>query len=392
MTHPTFPFPEPMTPESWSAFLVKCADIPGVADLTIQSEDFVWAKINNVYRPITDRRVESSEIESAIVYSYGPTGISTLNSGEDLNFAFNAQKTVREGSRFRVNVTRGRVGEVGDGMSLTMRFITDAPRDLLTLGLEDDIIENFFPQYGMVLVVGTTGSGKTTMLTAANAHRLKRKEKPIKFIGFEDPIENIYGRLGEGHMPKAFQAEIGVGRHLNTFSQAGPNAMRRGADVIQIGEMRDIHSFEAGFEMAMTGHAVYATMHVETPAQAIDRAISLFPYDSQPAAASKLRAQLRMVVAQKQFATLDGKSARVRSWLVMDREVRRRLAELKCNQWENELDLVCRERETDFDTQALPYLRDRRINLEGYCAITSMTPKEARNFANERGVDVSTVG
>jgi defect-in-organelle-trafficking protein DotB len=388
MSHPLLKFPEPLTRESWDAFLISCAEIPGVADLTIQSEDFVWAKINNVHRPVTDRRIESAEIEMAVAYSYGPTGISELNSGKDLNFAHNAQKTVRQGSRFRVNVTRGRVGDVGDGMSTTMRFITDAPRDFDTLGLEAEIVENFFPQYGLVLVVGTTGSGKTTMLSAANRKRLERTDKPIKLITYEDPVENIYGRLGEGKMPKVFQAEIGRGRHLDHFHQAAPNAMRRGADVIQVGELRDRDSFEAGFEMAMTGHAVYATMHVETPAQAIDRAISMFPYDVQPATASKLRAQLRMVVAQKQFGTLDGKSARVRSWLVMDRAVRTRIGVLKCNEWERELDIICRERGSDFDTQALPYLSDGRINLEGYCAITSMTPKEARAFATERGVHV----
>jgi defect-in-organelle-trafficking protein DotB len=391
MTTPILRFPEPLTQDSFAAFLIQCAEIPGVADVLIQTDDFVFAKINNVQRPITDRRIEGTEVELAVSFSYGMTGIAKLNSGDDLNFAFGAQKTVRESARFRMNVTRGRVGETADGLSMTMRFITDEPRKLETLGLEEEIVENFFPQYGLVLVAGTTGSGKTTMLSAVHRYRLEHRD-PCKIIMYEDPIENVFGRLGEGRMPKVFQAEIGTGRHLNSFHQAGPNAMRRGADVLGVGEMRDRESFEVGFELAMTGHAVYATMHVETPAQAIDRAISMFPFDVQPSIASKLRGTIRMIVAQKQFATNDGSSARVRSWVVFDREVYDRLGDIEYTKWERELNKICRERGSDFDTQAFPFLRDGRITLDRFCAITNMTPREARAFATERGLDVSTLG
>jgi defect-in-organelle-trafficking protein DotB len=359
--------------------MIAVSEIAGVADVLIQSDDFVFAKINNVHLRITTRRIEPIEVETCVAISYGLTGGAKLGSGTDLNYRLEAQKTVREGVSYRANATRGRVGEVADGLSMTLRFITDAPRDLTTMGIEDEILENLFPQYGLILVVGTTGSGKTTLLSAANRYRLEHRD-PMKLITYEDPIENVYGRLGEGRMPKVFQAEIGTGRHLNNFHQAGPNAMRRGADVIQVGEMRDRESFEAGFELAMTGHCVYSTMHVETPAQVIDRAISLFPIDGQPAAASKLRAQLRMVVAQKQFKTLDGGMARVRSWIVIDRAVKERIGSLPYTQWERELDKICRERGGDFDAQAMPFLLSKRIDLEGYCQLTSMTPREARDY------------
>jgi defect-in-organelle-trafficking protein DotB len=181
-------------------------------------------------------------------------------------------------------------------------------------------------------------------------------------------------------MPKVFQAEIGRGRHLNDFHQAGPNAMRRGSDVIILGEMRDIESVEAGFELAMTGHCVYATLHVETPAQVIDRIVSFFPFDSQPAAASKLRSVLRMVVAQKQFATMQGTSARVRSWCVFDREVQSQLASLRYHEWERALDKICKQRGTGFESRALQYLHEGKIDFERFCSIASLTPQEARDY------------
>jgi len=188
-----------------------------------------------------------------------------------------------------------------------------------------------------------------------------------------------------------FQAEIGIGRHLNSFDQAGPNAMRRGADVIVLGEMRDRDSVEAGFELAMTGHCVYATLHVETPAQVIDRVVSFFPEAAQPAAASKLRSVLKMVVAQKQFATKSGISARVRSWCVFDREVVDELSQAKYHEWERVIARICRERKTDFELTAFDYLGSGRIDLESFCTIAMFTRAEGIAYCNERGLDVSSL-
>lgn len=384
---PSFQFPRMLNERTLDEFLVACAETQGLSDLLIQSDDFVFAKINGRQRAISDRRVEPTEVELICALKYGKSAVAALNSGEALDFRCEVQVSLDKVISFRANATRGRVGEMADGVSITLRFITEEPRPLESLGLEKPILDNLFPQYGLVLVVGTTGSGKSTILSSANRYRLERRtDTPVKIICYEDPIEYTYQSLGQGIMPKVFQAEIGPGRHLSRFDMAGPNAMRRGADVIVLGEMRDRPSVEAGFELAMTGHCVYATLHVETPAQVIDRVVSFFPFDAQPAAASKLRSVLRMVIAQKQFPTKDGKSARIRSWCVFDRAVNEALGQVQFHQWERVIARICAERGTDFELRALDYLRDGKIDLEAFCTLGGFTHAEGEEYCRQKGL------
>lgn len=384
--------PSMLNERTLDEYLLACSDLPGLSDLLFQSDDYVFAKCNNVQRRISDRRMEPNEIDLICSIKYGKSAVGVINAGQDLNFRCEVQRTLSDIVSFRANATRGRIGDLSDGISLTLRYITDVPRTLDSLGLEKEIVDNLFPQYGLVLIVGTTGSGKSTILSSANRYRLEsRQDKPVKLICYEDPIEYTYQTIGSGFMPKAFQAEIGMGRHLNDFDQAGPNAMRRGADVIVLGEMRDKKSVEAGFELALTGHCVYATLHVETPAQVIDRIVSFFPFEAQPAAASKLRSVLRMVVAQKQFATKSGSSARIRSWCVFDRKVIQKIAEVKYYEWERVISGICAERKTDFELRALEHLIKKNIDLEMFCTIAAFTRAEGIEYCEERGVDVSTL-
>jgi defect in organelle trafficking protein DotB len=381
--------PATLNERTLDGYLLEVCDIPGLSDVLFQSDDYVFAKIHNVQTRISDRRLDHNEAELICVIKYGKSAISLLNAGGDLNFRCEVMRSLSDIVSFRANATRGRIGELSDGVSITMRYVTDIPRSLESLGLEQEILDNLFPQYGLVLIVGTTGSGKSTILSSANRFRLEsRQDKPVKIICYEDPIEYTYQTLGSGVMPKAFQAEIGTGRHLGSFEQAGPNAMRRGADVIVLGEMRDLKSVEAGFELAMTGHCVYANLHVETPAQVIDRIVSFFPFDAQPAAASKLRSVLRTVVAQKQFATKKG-SARVRSWCVFDRVVNDALSVAKYHDWERIITKICLDRASGFELKAMGYLERGEIDMESFCTIAGFTRSEGIIFCQSRGLDVS---
>lgn len=376
------PLPGVINRESLDLYLLACAELPGLADLLFQTGDYVFAKLSGVQRCISDRRLEAEEVERILSLTYGVTGGGQVVSGKAIDYRPQTQKTLREAVSWRANVTRCRVGEVQEALSITMRYITDVPRPFDSLGLEADVAENLFPDYGLVLIAGITGSGKSTMLSSA-VRRILEGIRPRKVITFEDPIEYTYQRLGEGHMPKVSQVEIGS--HLEEFSQAGPNAMRRGSDVILLGEMRDRESAMAGMELASTGHAVYATLHVETPAQVIDRIISFFPFDVQPSVASKVRANLRMVVTQKQFPLRAGGSARVRSWLVFDRAVKAQMGEVGPAAWEPLLQRLCREGGSDYDSQALPFLNDGRISFDQFCELASVTRPEARAVLASKG-------
>lgn len=369
--------------------LLKWAVERKASDLSIQSGDYVFAQIRRVWQPITTRRLEPMEVEQIVSMYYGATGPGKLNKGEPLDFRLEAILNRDEVMAFRANAVACRVGEIATGISITARSIPDVPPALEALGIEAEIVDNFFPRYGLILVIGTTGSGKSTLMAAVNRHRLeKRTHDPVRIITYEDPVEYTYMRLGERLMPKVSQTEIGKGGGITTFDEAGRNAMRRKADVIVMGEMRDRTSVEAGFEMAMTGHCVMATLHVDTPAQVIDRMVSFFPIDGQPSAANKLRATLKMVVAQKLVRRTDGNVLALRSWQIFDRATQDRLAGRPYYEWEHILRKMAEERGTDFESRALPYLKERLLTLESFREVTGFTEEEARAYCAERGVHV----
>jgi len=362
--------------------LLSWAVTVGASDLKIQSGDYVCAHINGLWRPVVRRRLEHSEVEYILTSKYGPTAVSKLDQGEALDFRLSAVKTLDNVLGFRANATRSRVGSLARGISITARSIPGLPPKWETLRIEPELDEAFFPDYGLILVVGVTGSGKSTLMASSIARRLD-SGLPVSVGTYEDPIEFTFGDLGLGRMPLVSQVEIGVGSDLRAFDRAGPNAMRRKFDVIIAGELRDRQSIEAGLELASTGHAVMATLHVETPPQAVDRIVSFFPYDAQPAVASKLRSVLRVVVAQKLARTVAGGRTAVRSWLVLDRAVKESMGQVPYHEWPRRLTEIVSERGASFEQRAVGLLRRGVIDLRTFCAIAEMTPREAQAFLEE---------
>jgi defect-in-organelle-trafficking protein DotB len=296
--------------------------------------------------------------------------------------------------RCRANITRCRVGSVANGISITLRTIPGLPPKLEDMKLPANIADNFFPSQGLVAVVGITGSGKSTLLAAGNRHRLEGEE-PVKIITVEDPIEFIYTRLpavrseqGEAprrpRMPEVSQVQLHS--HLREFAMAAPNALRRKADVIVMGEMRDRESVETGLLLAATGHCTYATLHCETPAEVVARIVSEFPYDSQPAVANKLLDNLRLVVAQKIDRNRRGKGMAFRAWCVFDQAFKAQLSQLRFEQWSGLIRQRMTERKEDFAHQALLALEAGEIDDRCFARVAGLNRVEAEEFLASRGV------
>lgn len=369
----------------WQAFLRDCV-LAGSSDITIQSGDYVWGEIKRRHTRLTHRKLEHNEVERAVRFMYGATGPAQMAGGEALDFEFEITKEVGDFDgvmRFRCNATGCRVGAVGLGVSVTMRVIPGVPPPWEDMRVPQDITDNFFPQYGLVLVIGTTGSGKSTLLSSGNRRRLESSLQPVKILTYEDPIEFVYTGLALDRMPQPSQVQIG--RNLKTFDDAGRNAMRRKGDVIVMGESRDRQSVKACFEMALSGHAVYSTLHADTPAETFARMVSFFPEDSQPEAANSLLGTLKLIVAQKLERRTDDKVAAVRSWLVIDRDVKTRLSEVSFSKWGTLVDQILSERGTSFEAQALPLVVEGLLNFDSFRRLTNMTMKESALYLNTNG-------
>jgi len=196
-------------------------------------------------------------------------------------------------SRFRVNVFRQR-GSVG----MVVRKINVEIATIEQLGLPPILEDIVMTKRGLVLVVGATGSGKSTSLAAMIDHR--NRSTPGHIISVEDPIEFVH----EHKQSIINQREVGFDTH--SFQDALKNAMRQAPDVILIGEIRDSETMEAAITFADTGHLCLATLHSTNANQAFERIINFFPESRHAQIFLQLALNLRAIISQRLVMGTEG--------------------------------------------------------------------------------------
>jgi len=188
--------------------------------------------------------------------------------------------------RFRVNVFMQR-----GYPAMVLRYITaDMPR-LDALGLPETITDLALLKRGLILVVGATGSGKSTTLAAMI--NLRNESYSDHIITIEDPIEFLHANK------RSIVNQREVGLDTKSYSRALRGAMRAAPDVILIGEVRDRESMEAAINLAGTGHLVMATLHANNCAETLDRIINMFPREQHTQIFLDLSQYLRAILAQR---------------------------------------------------------------------------------------------
>lgn len=184
-----------------------------------------------------------------------------------------------EESRFRVHVFRQR------GLTaIALRLIPTKIPKLNELNLPPAAKKFTLLKSGLVLVTGTTGSGKSTTLASMIDEINSMYKKHI--ITIEDPIEFVHVHK------KSVVHQREVGTDVPTFQDAIRSAMREDPDILLVGEMRDLDTIQSTITMAETGHLVFATLHTKSAAEAIDRIIDAFPHNQQ----QQIRLQLSSVI------------------------------------------------------------------------------------------------
>jgi twitching motility protein PilU len=197
-------------------------------------------------------------------------------------------------ARFRVNVFRQR-GHVG----MVLRLIPSVIPTIDDLNVPDVLRELIIGKRGLLLMVGATGSGKSTTLAAMINHRNATTAGHILTI--EDPVEFYH----PNQMSIINQREVGV--DTKTYARALKSSLREAPDVILIGEIRDRVTMEAALELANTGHLAISTMHANNANQAMERVINMFPQESHKQLYMDLSLNLRAVVSQRLVPDVHGK-------------------------------------------------------------------------------------
>ncbi len=197
-------------------------------------------------------------------------------------------------ARFRVNVFRQR-GHVG----MVLRLIPSVIPTIDELNVPDVLKELIGAKRGLLLMVGATGSGKSTTLAAMINHRNETQAGHILTI--EDPVEFYH----PNKMSILNQREVGV--DTVSYARALKASLREAPDVILIGEIRDRVTMEAALELANTGHLAISTMHANNANQAMERVINMFPQESHKQLFMDVSTNLRAVVSQRLVPDVRGK-------------------------------------------------------------------------------------
>ena len=207
----------------------------------------------------------------------------------DLDLAF----TEKGVGRFRVNVFRQR-----GSVSLVMRRIKAKMLTIEQLNLPPAVHRFATMQRGLILITGTTGSGKSTALAAIIDHINSNRQCHV--VTIEDPIEYVHA----DRMAVINQREITI--DTKDFSSALKAVMRQDPDVILVGEMRDLETFQAAISASETGHLVFSTLHTTNVMLTIDRIIDLYPSNQHDQVRSQLAMNLRAVMCMRLLPRADG--------------------------------------------------------------------------------------
>lgn len=197
-------------------------------------------------------------------------------------------------ARFRVNVFRQR-GQV----SMVLRLIPIKIPTVSELGLPEVLTSIIMARRGLILMVGATGSGKSTTLAAMLDHRNGSMAGHILTI--EDPVEFYHPNK------KSIVNQREVGVDTMSYARALKASLREAPDVILIGEIRDRETMEAALELSNTGHLAISTLHANNANQAMERVINMFPQDLHKQLFMDLSLNLRSVISQRLVPDINGK-------------------------------------------------------------------------------------
>ena len=196
-------------------------------------------------------------------------------------------------ARFRVNVFKHRRGE-----GAAFRLIPEKIKTLSELNLPSILSTFTDKDKGLVLITGTTGSGKSTTLAALID--IINKKRYDNIITIEDPIEFVH------YHQNCLISQREIGSHTKSFASALRSALREDPDVILVGEMRDLETISMAVTAAETGHLVFSTLHTNSAAETIERIINVFPPHQQAQIRMQVAESILGMVAQTLIPTLDG--------------------------------------------------------------------------------------
>ncbi|NHB57485.1 PilT/PilU family type 4a pilus ATPase [Acinetobacter shaoyimingii] len=273
--------------------LLKTVFDNGGSDLFITSEFPPSMKHQGLMKPLSSQPLTADKTKLFAYSIMNEKQRGEFERDMECNFAI----SVPEVSRFRVNIFQQQLN-----VGMVIRTITSEIPNFEKLKLPQSIKKVIMEKRGLVLVVGGTGSGKSTSLAAMIDHRNESSAGHI--ITVEDPVEYVH----KHKKSMITHREVGVDCH--NWHNALKNTLRQAPDVILIGEIRDTETMEHAIAFAETGHLCLGTLHSNNANQTLDRIINFFPEERRNQLLMDLSSNMKAIISQRLVRTEDGKGRR----------------------------------------------------------------------------------
>jgi len=269
------------------AWLNMLIEVEG-ADLHIKSNSNIRARVKSDIVLLSTEVIDAKTIED-IAKLLTATQYDAFLETKEFDGAYSLDKD----NRFRVNIFMHL-----DGIAIALRLIPSYIQTIEELNLPSALHKLSELRRGLVLVTGTTGSGKST--TLASVIEEINRTRPHHIIMIEDPIEYVHTDR------KAIVEQRELKTHTESFSRALRAAMREDPDIIVVGEIRDLATAESILQAVNTGHLVFSTIHTLDARETVDRLIAIFPTHEQNRVRATLSATLEAVISQRLIRGIDG--------------------------------------------------------------------------------------
>jgi twitching motility protein PilT len=270
--------------------LLKIAVDAGASDLHLKVGSYPMMRVRGTLVPATEeKRLDHEDVVAMSAAVMSTSQRQRFKEAQEVDLAYSVPGL----GRFRCNIFQQR-GTVG----LVLRVIPMHIRSIEDLGLPPILKKIAEEERGLVLVTGTTGSGKSTTLAAMVDYINRNRCTHVMTV--EDPIEFLH----RDQKSIVNQREVSV--DTRSFAQALRSALRQDPDVILVGEMRDYETIETGLLASETGHLVFSTLHTLDATETINRIIAVFPPHQQKQVRLQLASVLRAVISQRLMPRADG--------------------------------------------------------------------------------------
>ena len=259
------------------------------SDIFVSAGAPINIKVTGTAVPVNPQLMSAEDCKRVCYEILTPAQVEKFEKDLELNFSY----PIAGVGNFRVNMLMQR-----SSVAAVVRYISSNVPPFESLGLPNVLRQVIMEKRGLILVVGATGSGKSTSLAAMIDFRNQMKAGHI--LTFEDPIEFMFTSK------KSIVNQREIGHDSHSFQEAMRNAMRQAPDCILVGEIRDIETMKMAMMYSLSGHLCLATLHANNSYHALNRIINFFPLEQRAVLLGDLSVSLKCIMSQRLVKNLEG--------------------------------------------------------------------------------------